>query len=647
MSNLPAGLQAEIARGPGGGAKKKDETPGAAVQRKASDGAAIGATDPAAVKDQLGSGEALEGRVQARMSSAFGYDFSRVRVHTDAKAGELSGQLNARAFTIGSDVAFAGGEYQPGTLIGDTLIAHELAHVVQQGNGGSAIARAHAEDSQDQFERDADQSALAATLSFAGTTNRISRSIANIKPRLKSGLQLQACRRTVKECPRGLRWAVVGLPAATGPVCVCAWRCLPPGVGYSVYSDYSGPVESTIDCADKDAYGRCPGAPDYKTVDEDYEKREQGTVVGVGAHMSPLGGEAACGCLPLDIEGDATGQQSVHAPLLPPGVDVTDVLAPLGDVAAARRGAKPQVDPTTGTIHPDKETTKTENRPDVEGAHPAKPATPEDVTAKPQGQQGPSKTADVPNTQPDTKETKTETQGDVQGKDEAQPKPTQAEKDPAKGGTPPAGGAPAIDKAARLEQIKQERAANDAKIQDLNDKIKAADDRTREAGEAGASARGDERTRLQEKARRNAETRDRLSEERGKLNRRNAELTTEQANLVRPPAPPPTTWQEAEGSLRTEFSGQKKTFKLPDLGERDVDCYTAADNTAREGKFGGPHDYKGHIVAQVAKDRALLKSGQVASVEWHFYKDPKGGSGLTARLRKELTDAGIKIVPHF
>ena len=72
------------------------------------------------------------------MSAAFGYDFSGVRVHTDAKAGELSSQLNARAFTIGSDVAFAGGEYQPGTLIGDALIAHELAHVVQQGGGTPA-----------------------------------------------------------------------------------------------------------------------------------------------------------------------------------------------------------------------------------------------------------------------------------------------------------------------------------------------------------------------------------------------------------------------------------------------------------------------------------------------------------------------------
>ncbi len=84
------------------------------VQRKSRDGATSGVHDVATVKEQLGSGHALDGRVQSRMSDAFGYAFSGVRVHTDAKAGELSGQLNARAFTIGNDVAFAGGEYPTG-----------------------------------------------------------------------------------------------------------------------------------------------------------------------------------------------------------------------------------------------------------------------------------------------------------------------------------------------------------------------------------------------------------------------------------------------------------------------------------------------------------------------------------------------------
>ncbi len=102
----------------GGGKKEGKEKEGkeskASLQRKSRDGAEAGEHEAAAVKEQLGSGQSLDGGVQSRMSAAFGYDFSGVRVHTDAKAGELSGQLQARAFTIGRDVAFAGGEVQAG-----------------------------------------------------------------------------------------------------------------------------------------------------------------------------------------------------------------------------------------------------------------------------------------------------------------------------------------------------------------------------------------------------------------------------------------------------------------------------------------------------------------------------------------------------
>ncbi len=110
-----------------------------------------------------------------------------VRIHTDAKADDLSGQLNARAFTLGTDVAFAGGEYKPGTPVGDALIAHELAHVVQQG-GGSQSGGTQTKDAslgdESSLEQDADRSAVGAVVS--GVT-------ANAVPRLKSGLKLQRC----------------------------------------------------------------------------------------------------------------------------------------------------------------------------------------------------------------------------------------------------------------------------------------------------------------------------------------------------------------------------------------------------------------------------------------------------------------------
>jgi hypothetical protein len=168
------------------------------VQRKSSNGVGAGTHDAAAVKEQLGSGHSLDGRVQSQMSSAFGYDFSSVRVHTDAKAGELSGQLNARAFTIGSDVAFAGGEYKPGTLIGDALIAHELAHVVQQG-GGKQAGTAQSKDSslsdESSLEQDADRSAVGAVVSaWTGAKKGLAEIGANALPQLKSGLKLLRCK---------------------------------------------------------------------------------------------------------------------------------------------------------------------------------------------------------------------------------------------------------------------------------------------------------------------------------------------------------------------------------------------------------------------------------------------------------------------
>ncbi len=62
-----------------------------------------------------------------------GYDFSQVRVHTDARAAESARALNARAYTVGKDVIFGAGNYAPGTWMGRRLLAHELVHVVQQG----------------------------------------------------------------------------------------------------------------------------------------------------------------------------------------------------------------------------------------------------------------------------------------------------------------------------------------------------------------------------------------------------------------------------------------------------------------------------------------------------------------------------------
>jgi hypothetical protein len=78
-----------------------------------------------------GHGSSLDGGVQNRLGPSLG-DLSDVRVHTDSTAHNLNHAVSARAFATGSDVYFAQGEYKPNTSDGDKLIAHELAHVVQQ-----------------------------------------------------------------------------------------------------------------------------------------------------------------------------------------------------------------------------------------------------------------------------------------------------------------------------------------------------------------------------------------------------------------------------------------------------------------------------------------------------------------------------------
>ena len=145
-----------------------------------------------------------------------------------------------------------------------------------------------------------------------------------------------------------------------------------------------------------------------------------------------------------------------------------------------------------------------------------------------------------PKNEPDTQQPATEEKKPVEGEK------TQSEKPP-------------VDKAKRLQEIKDELAANDTEIKKLDRQIKDASDRATEAGNKGASARGEERERWQENNRRNAATRDRLQRDRSKLARRNQELYDEQRRLVRPPDP--DSWQEAEDYLRDAFKGKRKSSR--------------------------------------------------------------------------------------
>jgi hypothetical protein len=84
---------------------------------------------PTSVAGDLGRAEPLAPQVAARFSQAYEHDLSQVRVHPDSPK---PGAIGARAFTVGNDIAFAPGTYQPASTEGQKLLGHELAHVVQQ-----------------------------------------------------------------------------------------------------------------------------------------------------------------------------------------------------------------------------------------------------------------------------------------------------------------------------------------------------------------------------------------------------------------------------------------------------------------------------------------------------------------------------------
>lgn len=81
---------------------------------------------------QRGKGSALPPQTRAEMETAFGTDFSGVRVHTDHEAAQMNQELGALAFTQGQDVFFDEGKFEPDARSGKHLLAHELTHVVQQ-----------------------------------------------------------------------------------------------------------------------------------------------------------------------------------------------------------------------------------------------------------------------------------------------------------------------------------------------------------------------------------------------------------------------------------------------------------------------------------------------------------------------------------
>lgn len=119
------------------------DVPAAPMQLQRVSGGASGLGEaPADVQQVLSSpGSALDGGSRSFFESRFGHDFSRVRVHHDVQADASARAVGAKAYTVGSDVVFASGAYAPHSHAGRQLMAHELAHVVQQGQGRTLLQR--------------------------------------------------------------------------------------------------------------------------------------------------------------------------------------------------------------------------------------------------------------------------------------------------------------------------------------------------------------------------------------------------------------------------------------------------------------------------------------------------------------------------
>ncbi|MGX9673700.1 eCIS core domain-containing protein [Mycobacterium sp. HM-7] len=112
------------------------------------------------VHDVIGSGGSpMEPALRADMEGRLGHDFGDVRIHTDAAAHNSAKSVNAQAYTVGSDIVFQQGKYEPDSQAGQHMLAHELTHVVQQRNGPvdgtDAGGGVKVSNPSDRFEREA------------------------------------------------------------------------------------------------------------------------------------------------------------------------------------------------------------------------------------------------------------------------------------------------------------------------------------------------------------------------------------------------------------------------------------------------------------------------------------------------------------
>lgn len=149
--------------------------PAPPVRARSGSGAGLREVPPI-VHDVLAStGQQLDSALRAYFEPRFGYDFSRVRVHADTRAAASARSVNATAYTVGRDVVFNRGQYSTRPSASQShLLAHELAHVVQQHSSGPRLSRKPA-------PKGADYSGLLGTLEDPDPSTALSRAVAALE----------------------------------------------------------------------------------------------------------------------------------------------------------------------------------------------------------------------------------------------------------------------------------------------------------------------------------------------------------------------------------------------------------------------------------------------------------------------------------
>ncbi len=111
------------------------------IARKADGGAVAPDAGDAVAGAPTSGGASLPGGLQERFGRSLGADLGGVRLHTGASSASAAAAVGARAYTVGSDIHFAAGQYDPSSREGQHLLAHEVAHTVQQSTGAAPAAR--------------------------------------------------------------------------------------------------------------------------------------------------------------------------------------------------------------------------------------------------------------------------------------------------------------------------------------------------------------------------------------------------------------------------------------------------------------------------------------------------------------------------